>query len=345
MNKKLVVSAISMILAGGMSLAQADVTVTGNVNVSINSVDNGTTDDVNMSSNTSSVAVKGSEDLGNGLSAMFFVDFQFEADEQSTTGTVDRDQWVGLKGGFGSVKFGTISSSYKSHGAMVDPVYRTSLQQRGVLSQQSDLHNGAGENGEGRMTNHIRWDSANYNGFKATVDYSFDSTEGDADNDDDTYGFGAQYSNGPALVFFDYITNAQGGEDSAWKLGGKYAITDVFTVYGQYENDGGMISEAAGFGAPTAAALTDTANNIDGANLWNLSATYAMGNTVLYGAYAQGDDADGTAFDEGYNSIAIGVDHMLSKRTDAYAGIGRISPDAAGSNDTDVMSVGLRHKF
>ena len=43
----------------------------------------------------------------------------FDADEQS--GVSDRDQFVGLAGDFGKVRFGTISTSYKSHGAMIDP--------------------------------------------------------------------------------------------------------------------------------------------------------------------------------------------------------------------------------
>ncbi len=53
--------------------------------------------------------------------------------------------WVGLKGGMGTVKFGTMSSNYKQMGGKVDPLYRTPLEGRGFLGiQSSDLHGGRG---------------------------------------------------------------------------------------------------------------------------------------------------------------------------------------------------------
>ncbi len=348
MKNKILATTIGMILAGGMGMAQADVTITGNVNVSIDSEDvDGGSDDINMSSNTSSIMVKGSEDLGNGLSAIFAVDFEFEADERSTTGTVDRDQWVGLKGAFGSVKFGTISTSYKSHGAMVDPLYRTSLQGRdhGI---QSSMHSGANDNGDGgRMTNHIRYDSPNFSGFKATVDYSFDSLETDG-TDDDAYGIGGQYSNGPVLVFADYITSAHGGDDDAWKVGGKYSM-DMFSFYGQYEVDGGLLGQGATEGVSN--------NNISEADVWHLGASATLGNTLVYFGFANGDDNNNAAQNTEYKAWTLAVDHHLSKRTDAYAGFNQVDCEsnvagpcsgkglAATGGEIDFMSVGLRHKF
>jgi predicted porin len=111
-----------------------------------------------------STARPGSEDLGNGLKAIFKLDFQYDTTERNTgrargssssstaavntpagTATItyltsasvsdtssitDRDQWLGLAGNFGQVRVGTISTHYKSHGAMLDPLYRTALQGR-----------------------------------------------------------------------------------------------------------------------------------------------------------------------------------------------------------------------
>ena len=200
MEKKFLVTAMGAVLAGAMGLAQAaNVTLYGNVNIAIDAVDqDGGSDDINMESRSSSIGVKGSEDLGGGLKAIFQAEWQFDADERQQN-IVDRDQWVGLKGtNWGKVRFGTISTAYKSTGAKLDPLYRTSLQGRGRSGvtlgcrgcvggpMQSQLHAGADREVGGRLQNHIRYDSPSWSGVSFIVDYSLD--DDDADDGDDTYG-------------------------------------------------------------------------------------------------------------------------------------------------------------
>lgn len=345
MEKKLLSTAIAGALAASMSVAaNADVTLFGHLDTSLDSVDNSTTDDINMNCTTCSVGVKGSEDLGNGLKAMFKLDFQFDITErhptpdgagatQSNNSIIDRDQWVGLGGNFGTVKFGTISTGYKSTGAMIDPLYRTSLQARDH-GLQSIGHTGVGENGRGRMENHVRYDSPSMGGFQAIVDYSFDSddslTDPANDDGDDTYALTGLYDNGPILAYASYITNDHGDEDSAWKVGGSYAMGS-FKVFGQYEADDGLLSDPE-----------TKPNTNDGADVWHLGGTFTMGNNMLYAAYGQGDD-DSAAGDTGYDSWTLAATHSMSKRTMAYVGYN--NQDFDGGNEVDQFSVGLKHKF
>jgi len=179
MTKKLLPTMIGVALAGGMVAAQADVTVFGHIDTSIvnwdNVKDQGRSD-TNFFCTTCSLGFKGSEDLGNGLKAIFSIDFQYDTvnrnngsitqrkdyafratnvtptltkttgggtgttltggsrigmvvtDVQGSTDSItDRDQWLGLAGNFGQVRVGTISTVYKSHGAMLDPFYRTAV--------------------------------------------------------------------------------------------------------------------------------------------------------------------------------------------------------------------------
>lgn len=342
MNKNLISFAVAGILAGGVSVAQAgDVTVFGNVNVSIDSTDSdaaGGTDDINMENNTSAIGVKGSEDLGNGMKAIFLVDFGFDADEGS--GTTARDQWAGLSGNLGQLRFGTISTSYKSHGAMIDPIYRTSLQNRDNGLQSNGLHNGKGET-RGRMNNHVRYDSPDMNGLGFTVDYSFDEEEQPEDND--SYGIGGHYKYGGILVFADYITTDDGDRvngagnavgDDAWKMGGSFQFSDMFGVYGQYEEGSLLQVNDAGTFIAT-----------DDANQWMLGASATMGGTTLYLGYGQAEELDGSTAYE-HDAITLAVDHKLSKRTDVYAGWSQIDRDyTGGDGETDLISVGMRHKF
>jgi predicted porin len=181
---------IGIILVGGMAAAHADVSLFGHIDTSIDATDqDGGSDDQNFSCTTCSIGFKGSEDLGNGLKAIFSLDFQYDTvnrnngkvSQSKKTGVTvtsgggstpaavvtnvsgsadsitDRDQWLGLAGNFGQVRVGTISTVYKSHGAMLDPFYRTALQGRD-RGLQSRFHNGAGDNLEGRATNTARND-------------------------------------------------------------------------------------------------------------------------------------------------------------------------------------------
>ena len=180
MSRKLLPVLIGAALAGGVNLAAADVTLFGHIDTSYIGIDqDGGMDDTVFRCTTCSVGFKGSEDLGNGLKAIFKLDFQFDTINRNrasdgTNSITDRDQWLGLAGGFGKVRVGTISTVYKSHGAMIDPLYRTALQGRD-RGLQSGFHSGAGEELQGRATNTVRWDSPSFSGVQLGAHYTLDS--------------------------------------------------------------------------------------------------------------------------------------------------------------------------
>ncbi len=381
MIKKILPTMIGAVLTGGMTVAAADITVFGHLDTSTDFTDqDGGSDAQNLNCNTCSLGFKGSEDLGNGLKAIFKLDFQFDMTERNTgkasskskkevvlvttattpTGTdtkitkrdlnivtnvkdsssiTDRDQWLGLAGNFGQIRFGTISTVYKSHGASIDPVYRTSVQGRGI-GLQSGLHTGAGESGQGRAEDTFRYDSPSWNGLKVAAHYTM-QTETQADNDTDSpFSVGAQYKNGPFLVFADYITNDQGGDDAAYKVGGKWTFGN-YALFGQYEVDDGLISFRDG----TQGGTNGTSG--DGADVWFVGGTGKFGNNLLYAAYGQGDKTTGNDFDfdNGYESFEVVGVHSLSKRTSVYAGYANIAPDANSDRDSDIVTLGMKHKF
>jgi len=377
MNKKLLPTMVGAILTGGMAAAHADVTVFGQIDESINRIDNYVGDsDTSLICTTCSLGFKGSEDLGNGLKAIFKLDFQYNINQRNPKKTkkvkatkvttsggsvitglgttvnfktgietqssiTDRDQWVGLAGNFGQVTVGTMSTVYKSQGAKIDPVYRTVAQQRDI-GIQSALHAGAGVNGQGRAENTVRYDSPSWNGLSGAATYTI--SPDDQNDGDNGYSAGLAYENGGILVQAAYLTNERGKDDSAYSLNAKYTLNN-FSVFGQYEFDKGLITN-------TRRGNLGAEDSGDGADVWMLGGTYTMGNNLIYGGYGAGG-----AINNGnlYSGGALGTDdyatweivgiHNMSKRTFVYGGYVKINPDDSSIDDTKHFTAGMRHSF
>ena len=329
MNKNLISFAVAAVLAGGVTAVSAsNVTVYGKVLMSIDNLDqNGSDTTMESRNGFGAIGVKGSEDLGNGLTAMFQLEYGTNPSEAGTFG--GRDQWLGLKGDFGTVRFGSISTNYKQSGAALDPMWRTSLDSRDAV-RQSQLHSGNGDNGQGRATNTVRYDSPSFNGAKVVANYTLDNGSGVEDND--AFGIGLHYSEGPLFANIDYITNDNGGDDDAWKIGARYKMDD-FTFYGGYERGGLLFANLNG----GAAGLGDGS-----ADLWHLGASFTMGSTMFYGAYGQGDRSTGAANDE-HDSWTLAVNHKLSKRTSVYGGFEALDRDT--QDKRELFTVGMVHNF
>ncbi len=331
-------SLISLAIVTGMAAsgaAYAEATLYGNVHLSFDDWDksgvaaNGKTVDTEpeMNSNTSAIGVKGSEDLGDGMKALYKVEFQIDVDDRNNGDAkgslTDRDQWVGLKGGMGTVKFGTMTSNYKQMGGKIDPMYRTALEGRGALGMQSSLHGGAGDNG-GRMTNAIQYSSPKMGGMQVIVNTTV--TKG---GDSEAAGLGFRYEGKGFDFFFDYLdandngTPGSGGtsptDEKATKLGGSFKAGPV-KVGVQLEQTEDLL----------------------GSDYLFLSGNYGIdkNNSVALTVgqrSAKVDNEDSTSFALMYN-------HKMSKKTNVYAGYGDHSHDDS-ANDNSLVTVGIRKKF
>jgi predicted porin len=344
MMKKRLPTLIGVALAGGMSAAVADVTVFGHIDTSVDFADqDGGSDTTNLNCTTCSFGFKGSEDLGNGLKALFKIDFEYDTTEREE-GLTDRDQWLGLGGVFGQLRVGTISTVYKSHGAMLDPIYRTAQQQRD-RGLQSDLHRGAGEDGQGRATNTLRYDTPTWNGLGIGAHYTLQNDTAE-NSTDSPWGIGGQYKGGPFLAFADYITSDAGGDDSAWKLGGKFDIS-MFSLFAQYEVDDGLISARGG--------NQTTPGSGDGADTWMLGATATLGNSMAYFGWGHGDSGSGGSIASKYNVWQLVATHNMSRRTMLYGGFSEIDCNdqdndvcslvGESGGEDDKLSFGMKHTF
>ncbi len=302
-------------------------TVYGNIHLTINDADTGNAsmlangENPNMTSNTSAIGVKGSEDLGDGMKAIYKMEFQVNVSDGGGGALTNRDQFVGLKGGMGTVKFGTFSSNYKQKGGKVDSLYRTRLEGRGFLHTQSRLHNGRAIN-RGRMQNAVSYTSPKMGGIQLVANTTISGA------DDETIGVGLRYSTKAIMAYLDWIDATPGtitpgtpsaDTESAVKVGGKFK-SKVFHVAGQYE----------------------AAQDLTGFDYIHVNAGFKINKNnvidVTFGtASADNSDNDTTSF-------AVAYTHKLSKMTKVYVGYGDVSQDS-GSLEDSVLTAGIKKKF
>lgn len=347
MKKSILAIAVAATMAAPAAMAAP--TVYGNVHLSLNAADNDIPDAKNnlaMSSNTSSIGVKGSEDLGDGLKAIYKIEFGVDIAGKPTTnpdanapgiggtsgtsaaasGVLNRrDQFMGLKGGWGTVAFGTMSSNYKQMGGKVDPLYRTPLEGRGFLATQSStLHGGAGID-RGRSTNTVQYTSPKMGGFSLVANTTFSGAE------DETNGIGLRWGNKSFTVYGDWIDGltqdacptCTGDTQSAMKLGGKWD-GKAFALALQYEDS----TDKAG------------ADYVFAAGTWNINKNNAL--ILTYGI--QDVDVVSGAQSEDTTGVAVAYNHKLSKMTNVYLGYGAKGSDV-DNEDESMLTAGMRVKF
>ena len=299
------------------AIVMADATLYGNVHLSINDFDSAA--ELDMTSNTSAIGVKGSEALGDGLKAIYKAEFQLDSAEGGFTGSTtgnaltQRDTFVGLKGGMGTVKFGTFSSNYKQLGGKVDPLYRTRLEARGFLSTQSAmLHGGRGIT-RGRSTNTLQYTSPKMGGAQLVLNTTISGAA------EETSGIGVRWSNKNVLAFVDHIKN---DDSDSTKIGGRYK-TKAFSVGAQFE----MADDGAG----------SEVDRIFLSGMYNINKNNAV---ILTAGQIDADTADNAT------GIALAYNHKLSKMTNVYIGYGdRTDDDGIVGGDDDVITAGIKKKF
>jgi predicted porin len=339
---------VGMLLALGLPLAaQAGVEVYGQARPSVDFVNNnentaGQKDaKLSLSSNASRIGFKGDEDLGNGLALKWQLENQVDFD----TGVAfakQRNTFVGVGGGFGTVLAGKLDTPYKSSTQYLDIFVDTVADFSAVMNYGHDL----------RVGNTLAYVTPDMNGFKGSVAYVMSIANGDdnlpktsTQNDQDAFSLSGNYSNGPLSLLAAYETLSKlgsGGDDAtAWKIGGSYTIMDATTIGLIYEN-------------------TDVAGTIKDRNAFYINAAHKMGATTLKLAYGNIDKCGGSAGvcdQTGATQMSVGASQALTKNTEVYALYTQVSNDNnAGfglvssslpvvGQDMSAFSVGLNHTF
>jgi predicted porin len=356
MKKQLFAAAVAVAIAAPMA-ASADVTVYGQLHYSVDSIDydNNTSgtipgtgidsldagfDGQGVNSHNSRFGIKGSEDLGNGLSAVFQMEFSISGDDLGGIQN-DRNTYVALAGSWGVAGIGQVDTPFKSSTASLE-----------LFSEQVGDNNALYFD-DIRVQDAVFYMSPNWNGFSFVGGIVMPSTSTDSDGIE-AYSIAGTYSNGPFFASLAYedvsgelvddlyaaVTNNSSDYDK-WRLGLGYTANGfhVGFIYEDREIDG---LEDMGL----------TGMDEDG-DSWQLSGSYTAGNNTFKIAYGQADGAvNSTAKTftvDDADMWSIGIDHKLSNRTKVYATYADYSDDGHGNStadsDWDALSLGIIHSF
>jgi predicted porin len=333
MKKSLI--ALAVLAASGAAMAQSSVTLYGVVDAGIAREDNGSTTTTRMDSsnlNGNRWGLKGSEDLGGGLKAIFTIESGFSLDtgaQADSTSLFNRQSWVGVQSGFGTVKLGR----------QMNPVYATA----GTWDSFGDAL--AGDSSRlfsynGSRTNNMV--SYNYaaGGFYGELQYGLGEVpDNNSITGENSAGRTAAmfvgYKTGP----FDVVLTHQNIHNNPYTTATKMTL-----LGGNY--DFGMVKLFAAY----AVEKTDGVGAKDqkDAHL-GLSAPVGKAGTVKVSYLRKTDDLNANADAEQY---AIGYIHTLSKRTALYTSYAQLSNDSAASykvpvagNTDKLFNIGVKHSF
>jgi predicted porin len=348
--KSILLGALVGLTAGGAA-AQTNVTVSGLVDVFAGSMQmagqNNRTSVVNSGGMTTSwFGFKGSEDLGGGLKANFALTSFFQADS-GTSGRFggdtlfSRDANVGLSGNFGAVSLGRGLAPNFLPTILFNPFGDSFTFSPLIVHMDVPTFGPAGQvwanslAGDTGWSNQIRYTTPNFGGLTANLHYQFGEVAGD--NGTKNIGGNLLYFKGPlALTAFYHNVKVNNPlnpapvniklgalEQKAWMLGGSYDLQAVklFVTYGQTTHDIDLKDKT-----------------------WTLGASAPLGQGKLLAGWAQ-TKRSGAAIgpDLKRDTVTIGYDYDLSKRTDVYAML--MNDRITNLNSGNSFGVGIRHRF
>jgi predicted porin len=375
MQKKLIAIAIAAALAPAAAMADtSNVVVYGKMHLSYDRFDNDAAANNTASfvaNNSSRLGFKGSEDLGDGMKAVWQLEAGIAADGETTQGALNsvRDTFVGLSGNFGTVTAGRQAwHNLYAHDANM---FSDQIGAPSVWIDQG-----------GRASNSIKYATPNMNGFDASITYVTPgglaptaasptvctglvtgncvvtaaavaaTGEGADDNFDSSYALKANYKNGPMYVTLTHLSQAAAANTSpdakATSIAGGYdfgagKVVAQYVRYSDNRNTTGVDYNVATIGGS-----------------YNVT-----GNSKIKAQYTRAGDGknSATSTDDGADMVTVGYDYSLSKRTTAYAAYSRVSNDTNASysvsgsghganlapttanKDPSVLSFGLVHDF
>jgi len=357
MNKKLLAAAVAAAFVASPA-AFAESTVYGKMHASIDAIDyeGSNEDNYEVNSRASRLGFKGSEDLGNGLKAIYQIELGIDinssgADGQASAasspwGTRTRNTFVGLSGDWGTFLVGRHDTPAKmafyaaGNDRLGDSVIDLNLGNN--LTNSPSTNAPIGVFHEYRADDAIAYVSPNFSGFtvvaammpgednKATTLQTIGS---ERDGIGDHYSIGAMYKgnglrasvgyanydlDGPTAV--PYSVGTDGADYEVLQAGASYTMND-FSLGAHYESSDNVPAGALA-GSPALVGL-NIGNEGHDYTAWAVTGKFTFGNNAISAVYtdAEFEPSVNVAgdFDVERSGWGVAAEHNFSKRTKVYA--------------------------
>ncbi|WP_028217605.1 porin [Paraburkholderia oxyphila] len=332
--------------------------------------------------NGSRWGLRGGEDLGGGLKAIFTLESGFSISNGNSLQNnrlFGRQAFVGLASDwFGSL---TLGRQYDSVIDFVAPLSLTASPYGGTIAAHPFDNDNL--NSSDRINNSVKYTSVNYGGLKFGALYGFSNTAGAFANNR-AYSFGGSYRYGGLNVAVGYLQLNNDINNLAIAAGNPGAVTgtDTFAAGTQRTAGGGLnytygpmtagvvytqtnLSNAHGgiISAAQAGAAAPIRLQANSAHLQNIEGNvrYALTPMVtLAGSYTYTRANFGAGENPNYNQVNLQAQYAMSRRTSVYlqgdwqhvsanpygfgAHLNGVSA-ASSTQDQVAVSAGLRHAF
>lgn len=322
MKKKLLMAAVGAALVAGpvVTAHAAGATLYGHVHMSLDRFDNDDTLERGfISSNSTRFGIKGDEDLGGGLKAIYQIESGAIAADTGSGGMGGtlRNTFVGFTGSWGAVKIGRHDTPFKDLGRKLDNFNEQ-------VGDSRNVHGSGGANAwfnwDQRVSNTIRYESPTIAGGWQAV-YQYATAEGGTPAGPgvagDVNSLGVNWSAGPLFVGLGYETHSTGTseDETGLRLAGSYTFNDI--LLGLLWEDLSDLEGVSGSGNSTL----------------GLIAAMKMGNHKLKFHWYEVDDLDGPGGGSGTSGSlwALGVDHTFSKTAMMYVNYAKADNDSNAS--------------
>lgn len=328
--------------------------------------------------------LKGTEDLGNGLTVGFILEDGFTSDNGADSAPMfNRESSLFVQGAFGKFAMGRMGSlnNGQSSWAKVGMVSAFGTSDWGGYSAQlGNIFSLAGQ-----WDNMVAYETPSFAGFKVYAQYAMGSNDNENESSSDRYyAIGATYNNGPFAGYFavdsiNYQTSGAKIDDKfiddslTVTLGGSWNFEVAKVYFGAQYFDEVKLSSIGGITKTTVSGVD--LSKLGGPDItvgallkvkgYGISLTAdapVAGGKAMFGVgYVDAEAADSTQdllkdnnadvdLDLKRYVVSVGYDYPFSKRTDVYA-IASYMQDQVdvASEDWDpsayTLYVGLRHKF
>lgn len=286
----------------------ANVEIYGQANLSLQSSDEGTGSFTEIKSNASRIGFKGEYKLDGGIKIIYQLEYQvyMAGDSPKGNSITDRNQYIGLKGGFGEVLIGKNVTMLKQAQGKTDVFNNLNGDIKYLWK------------GENRMSDTVTYKSPQMNGFQLGATYiASDSIEAS-----DVYSLAVSYGDKKlkkSKIFASIATDS--------KVNG-YDVTRA-TIQGN------VVGFVLGAMLQMQEKLV-TGDKMDGAMV---SAQYKMGKVIFKGQYQVADFDSGDA----NKGTTIGADYKLGKITKLYTFYTNLNFDT--NPDKKYLAAGIEYNF